>query len=75
MGKEEINTAITNWGLDCRFPPYRDCTDGNFECERGFNKGDRLRLDLNGMKYTVKVYISELRGNVWTTYFDISDDD
>ncbi len=61
----------SSWELDYRLPPYENCTDGNFESDRQFNKGDILDCDIQGKKYTVKVVASIQSNKTWRTYFDL----
>ena len=70
--------SITNWELDYRQPPYEDCTDGNFLCEREFPKGTILNLWLNQtaprterITRQVKVVVCIPEGNGYKLYFDI----
>ncbi|MBU2177583.1 MAG: hypothetical protein KJ556_21025 [Gammaproteobacteria bacterium] len=74
----EFNGKINNWELDYRQPPYEDCTDGNFLCEKGFVKGTILNLTLNQtspkkdiIKRQVKVVASFPEGTGYKNYFDI----
>ena len=73
-----MDLSVKSWNLDHRFPPYKDCTDGNFLCEHEFNKGTILNLTLNQtspkkdiIKRRVKVVVSIPEGTGYKIYFDI----
>jgi len=76
-----MDLSVENWELDYRQPPYEDCTDGNFLCEKEFDKGTILNLTLNQtfpkkdiIKRQVKVVASIPEGTGYKIYFDIIED-